>query len=87
MVIKLTIAVHILLMGKLTPLSVEEISLPQYMNSSTNFEGSLFNEEMPRPKPMNLFLSEFVKKPMSLDAFGRLSSKDVVLAGMFERSA
>ena len=46
MVVNLTIALPVFLMNMSTLISVDVTLLPKYMNSSTNFQGLLFNEEM-----------------------------------------
>ena len=58
-----TIAVHIFPKCKLTSLSADVILLPRFVNCSTDFRGSSFNEEM-APSCLKHLLITFIIMPL-----------------------
>ena len=77
MVDNLLIVVHRLFIRMLTPLLIDEILLPRYMNWSTNFRGLSFNEKkaLPSLKHVISVLSEFVRRPLLLVTCFKLAAE------------
>ena len=91
----LSIVVHAFTRCILVLLSVNEILLPRYVNSSANSKGLPLEVEMGPfffffflpPKHMNFVLFVFKWRPIPHAASLRLCSKDSALAGVFVRNA